>query len=218
MELIKAFRNKETVKIRLLIVGSSLLIVLAGVMVLVHRKSPSPVTSQDSNSAPVSDKPSANEIQSYVVAADLPRYIYIPAIHVDQTRIIHLGVGQDGQIASPSNIYDTGWYRDSVKPGKLGAMFIYGHISSWTANGIFHDLKNLKPGDQVIIERGDGKKFTYEVTRTKTYPADKVNMAEALAPDKPGTAGLNLMTCAGKVKKGTNDFTERLVVFTELQP
>ncbi len=197
----------------------SLLAIVIGTLLLInnHKTLPPTAKTNTASSPPQATKPSNNEIENYKVAANLPRYIYIPALHMGKTRIIHLGVGKDGQIASPDNIYDTGWYKDSSKPGQAGAMFIYGHLSNWTANGIFHDLKNLKANDQIIIERGDGKKFTYIVKKIKTYPADNVDMTEVLAPNRPGIAGLNLMTCAGKVIKGTNEFTDRLVVFTELQ-
>jgi hypothetical protein len=84
-------------------------------------------------SAPSSNKPTQKAITTYTVAPDLPKYISIPAIDVPQTRIIQLGLLKNGQIATPDNIYDTGWYNGSAKPGLSGAMFIYGHVSSWTA-------------------------------------------------------------------------------------
>lgn len=170
-----------------------------------------------SRQAPSSIKPSVKEIQQYTVAPDLPRYISIPAIHIDQARVIQLGLDKNNQIASPANIFDAGWYNASAKPGTPGAMFIYGHVSSWTANGLFHDLKKLKPGNTITIERGDGQKFTFAVKATKTYDANNVDMGAALTPVEPNTQGLNLMTCTGQVIKGTSEFNERLVVFASLQ-
>jgi LPXTG-site transpeptidase (sortase) family protein len=183
-------------------------------------RAPVTATSPQANSsapAPKANRPSQKDINSYKVAADLPRFINIPSIKVPKTRIMHLGVNKNGQIAVPANIYDTGWYTSSAKPGQAGAMFIFGHVSSWEANGIFHDLKKLRTGDLVTIERGDGVKYTYKVEKTKTYPHDKVNMNEVLAPSNANIPALNLMTCAGKVIKGTSEFTERYVVFTSLQ-
>ena len=95
-------------------------------------------------------------------------------------------------------------------------MFIFGHVSSWTANGVFHDLKKLKPGDQIAVTRGDDKVFIYQVVSSKVYSADDVDMNEVLSPVNAAKPGLNLMTCSGSVIKGTNNFSERLVVFTSL--
>jgi sortase (surface protein transpeptidase) len=198
------------------LVVASLILITSGLIMLFHKKqvqAPANTTS----SAPKSTKPTQDEIDNYKVPADYPRFIYIPEINVSKTRVKPLGVNKEGEVAVPDNIFDAGWYTGSVKPGQTGAMFIFGHISSWEANGIFHDLHKLKAGDKVMIERGDGKNYTYLVNHSKLYNASKVNMTEVLKPTKPGTAALNLMTCAGKVKPGTNEFTERLVVFTTLQ-
>lgn len=130
--------------------------------------------------------------------------------------MLKLGLTSGGAIAVPDNIYDAGWYDKSSLPGQKGAMFIYGHVSSWTADGIFHDLKKLKAGDSVVITRGDNKKFTYRVISTKTYPYNKVDMNQVLSPIDGNETGLNLMTCTGQIIKGTSEFNERLVVFTSL--
>jgi LPXTG-site transpeptidase (sortase) family protein len=165
--------------------------------------------------SPSAKRPSPATVTSYTVPPDNPRYITIPSIGIGQTRVISLGT-KNNQISTPDNIYDTGWYNTSAKPGQDGAMFIFGHVSSWEANGIFYDLKKLKAGDQVIIQRGDGKSYTYIVNKSKVYPVDQVDMNKVLKPIDSNKPGLNLMTCTGQVIKGTNNFSERLVVFTSL--
>lgn len=171
-----------------------------------------PVTDQ---ARPSSVKPSAKAVASYTVASDRPKYIDIPAIKVPTTRIMQLGVAKNNQIAAPRNVYDAGWYDRSAKPGQSGAMFIYGHVSSWQAKGVFYNLKKLKSGDQMTVTNGTNHVFVYKVIRTKTYPYNAVNMNEVLSPvgSRPG---LNLMTCSGRLIKGTSEFSERLVVFTSL--
>jgi LPXTG-site transpeptidase (sortase) family protein len=127
-----------------------------------------------------------------------------------------LGVVKNNQIAVPDNIYDAGWYNGSAKPGQKGAMFIYGHVSSWKAKGIFYNLKKLKPGDSITVTRGDDSTFTYKVVTTKIYPYNNVDMKQVLAPADQNKPGLNLMTCTGKIIKNTSEFEQRLVVFTTL--
>ncbi|HSX36820.1 MAG TPA: sortase [Patescibacteria group bacterium] len=166
--------------------------------------------------APSAVKPSATAVANYTVAPDLPKYVSIPSIGVATARVIQLGLSGNGQIATPDNIYDTGWYNGSAKPGKQGAMFIYGHVSSWQANGVFYNLKKLRPGDYVTITRGDNTTYTYQVVTSKTYPYNNVDMDEVLSPIDASTPGLNLMTCTGQVMAGTSEFSERLVVFTKL--
>lgn len=93
-------------------------------------------------------------------------------------------------------------------------MLIDGHVHGPIEPGVFADLKKLKPGDEVKIERGDGQIFTYQVVDSKTYPAESVDMGAALRSAQSGRPGLNLITCTGKLDRATNSYKERLVVFT----
>jgi sortase (surface protein transpeptidase) len=127
-----------------------------------------------------------------------------------------LGLINTNQIDAPSNVYDAGWYNQSSKPGQDGAMVVDGHVSSKSTKGVFYDMKSLKPGQSIVIEKGDGNKLTYSVTETRLYDAKSVDMAAVLSPVNPSKPGLNLITCAGSVVKGTNEFDKRIVVFAEL--
>ena len=197
--------------------GIILAVIAAGLSVYHAHSTPKPPPGAlTSRSAPSSAKPSARAVASYTVPSDNPKYIAIPAIGVGKTRVLRLGLTSAGAIAVPNNIYDTGWYDNSSLPGRLGAMFIYGHVSSWTADGVFYNLKQLKPGAKVVITRGDNKVFTYQVVSSKVYPYDHVDMNQVLSPVDSGKPGLNLMTCTGAVIRGTSEFNKRLVVFTRL--
>ncbi len=162
---------------------------------------------------PSTTKPPAGNVVSYTVAPALPRYLSIAKLGV-HARILQLGVDKSGQLNTPPNVYDTGWYDASSLPGQPGAMLIDGHISSWTTPGVFYDLKKLTTGDVITVERGDGKVFTYRVVRIQTYDANSVDMQAAVTPVIPDKPGLNLITCTGSVKPGTSEFNQRLIVFT----
>jgi LPXTG-site transpeptidase (sortase) family protein len=200
-----------------------LLLIIGGVLLLVglglgwyQRHQSKQVVSQASSAQPAPDstKPTPAQVDNYTVAPDLPRYITISKINI-KARVMALGVTKDNQIDAPGNVHDAGWYNKSSKPGNPGAMLIDGHVSSWEANGVFHDLSKLRPGDTVQIEKGDKSSISYRVVKSQTYDADKVDMNEVLAPVNGVKNGLNLITCAGKVIKGTNQFDKRVVVFTE---
>jgi LPXTG-site transpeptidase (sortase) family protein len=165
-------------------------------------------------SSPATDKPTAEQVASYTVDKLVPKYIEIPAIHVEKSRIFGFGLLPNGQIATPDNTNDAGWYNGSGKPGEDGAVFIFGHVSSHANNGLFHNLHNLKPGDKVMVTRGDDIVYTYQVISTTVYPSDHVDMGAALSPIDPTRASLNLMTCDGEPLSGTTTFDHRLVVFT----
>jgi hypothetical protein len=41
-------------------------------------------------------------------------------------------------------------------------------------------------------------------------------MTAAITPIVPGTSGLNIISCYGKVIPGTNEFDQRIIVFAKL--
>jgi sortase (surface protein transpeptidase) len=166
----------------------------------------------DPTAVPATIQPTADEFANYQVAAAMPRYLYIPKLSV-KARVKPLSTTPNNHIAAPSNIYDTGWYTGSAWPGQSGATLIDGHISSWTTPGVFYNLKSLRPGDDITIEKGDGTLLNYKIVKSVTYNVDSLTSDVLLQPIDVNRPGLNLITCAGAVGKGTNEFDERLVVY-----
>jgi sortase (surface protein transpeptidase) len=162
---------------------------------------------------PSSKKPSDQEVAAYKVPAAYPRYLVIPTLKI-KTEVTQLILDQHNQIQSPNNIYNAGWYTGSSLPGQPGATFIDGHVASWTANGVFANLKTLQPGDTMQIIRGDNSTLTYTVKKLTVYDASNVDMKQALSPIVAGASGLNIMTCTGSISNGA--YTQRLVVYATL--
>jgi sortase (surface protein transpeptidase) len=175
----------------------------------------SATTTGSSEGAPSTAQITADTLRAYRVAPDAARYITIPRLGV-LARVLQVGLTKDGAMATPSNVFDTAWYKQSAKPGNPGATLIDGHVSSWTTNGVFYDIKNLKAGDTIGIERGDGKKLEYSVVKTMTYPANAVDMNSLMKPVTVGKSGLNLITCGGKYDSKSGEFTQRIAVYAAL--
>jgi len=164
------------------------------------------------HSVPSTIQPTKSTFDSYTVAAGQPRYIFIPKLGV-QAIVRPLGLTDNGQLEAPYNVYDTGWFTGSSKPGQAGATVMDGHVSSWTTHGVFYGLKNLVAGDNIKVERGDSSQVDYKVVKITTYDANYVDMTAVLNPVNPVKPGLNLITCSGTVAPGTSEFNKRIVVF-----
>jgi sortase (surface protein transpeptidase) len=173
------------------------------------------IHSKHSN-VPTTIKPTDSTLASYSVAGNLPRYLIIPKLGVD-ARVLSVGVDASGALETPSNVFDTAWYDQSAQPGQPGAVLIDGHISSWTAHGVFYGLNSLLPGDNIEVQAGNGTNYNYQVVETKVYPASNVDMVAAMKSINPTKPGLNLISCTGSVIPGTNDFSERIIVFATEQ-
>lgn len=166
--------------------------------------------------APSTARVTLSDLKNYHVAADEARYITIPKLAVF-ARVLVAGTTKSGAMATPSNVFDTARYNGSAKPGQPGATVIDGHVSSWTTDGVFHDIKKLTAGDTIELQRGDGKKLNYTVVQTVTYDANKVDMKSLLQPVGSAASGLNLITCGGKYDSKSGEFTQRVAVFAVLE-
>ena len=153
-------------------------------------------------------------LASYKVAADQPRALHINKLNI-ASRILPMTVNSTGSIKAPLNIYDSGWYTGSVKPGETGAMFIDGHASGPTREGLFAYLDTLVEGDTLQVEKGDGTKLTYKVVHTEVVPLADIDMKKVLLPYGTVSRGLNLMTCTGKWLPKEYTYDHRVVVYTE---
>jgi len=126
-----------------------------------------------------------------------------------------MSVNTDGSMQSPVNIFDTGWYTGSVKPGQPGASIIIGHASGMTLGGIFNKLESLNVGDTVSVERGNGQMLRYQVVKKQIIKLSDVDMNSFMRPADGVSEGLNLMTCAGEWIKNSQTRDHRAMIFTK---
>ena len=178
---------------------------------------PVPVPAYATADASLDEAPiSGEQIDSYTVDPDKPRYISIPTLGIEKIRVLSVGLTSTKMLDVPKNINDTAWYNASATPGNgHGAVVIDGHNGGVTRDGVFAKLSNLKQGDTITIERGDGKRFTYKVQTNETMSLEKANktgmkdMMQSIEPDKEG---LSLITCAGTWIPRDKVFDQRVMV------
>lgn len=170
----------------------------------------SSVESQIDTGDEISERRPTN-MQTYQVSEDLPRILYIDNMGLS-ARVRRVGVGTQSELRLPSNIYDVGWYESSVKPGEPGAVVLTGHASGPSKPGIFHDLTELKPGDEFELETGGGKIYRYYVAKMEAFKDDDP-LDPMLASAVPGTPGLNLITETGTYDSKANTYDQRLVIY-----
>lgn len=199
----------------LLILFTATIAVLAGIAIW---RQPEAVTSESgtithSTDRPDESKKSADEYQ-WQGAPDEPKKIRIPKIGVDSF-VQRAGVDQNNQIAVPTNVHLTSWFADSQKPGQDGLSIIAGHVSGRTTDGIFKGLAQLAEGDQFEVELGNGQILHYKVLSTTSAKASE--SANLLFSQNPKVRSqLNLITCGGNFDARTNQYEERVIVYTQL--
>ena len=145
-------------------------------------------------------KPTEAEVHEYTVAPGRPRYLTIEKISVYNARIVPVSINDEGEMGTPNNIYDVGWYESSGAPGAGRTMVIDGHNGGPHAYGVFKDLPEVVESDIIKVERGDGTVFQYRVVESKAILLDEANeyMATAMRSPEPGRESLTLITCTGE--------------------
>ncbi len=159
--------------------------------------------------------------EEYHVAPDRPRYLSIPTLNILNARVVEVSQIDNGQIDTPHNIHDIGWYNGigSVVPGQFGTAVLDGHGGNM-GNGILKNLPSINIGDEIIIEMGDETtKYTYRVADTVTKNLSEANsyMVTAFSSPEADKPSLTLITCTGDYIWNKQDYSERLFVRAVLE-
>ena len=158
-------------------------------------------------------KRTTQEKAAYTVPSTHPRMLVIPKLGIDAA-VVAVGA-PGGVMAAPGSAWDAGWYDKSSLPGSgSGALLIDGHVNdALNSPGVFYNLSTLKKDDEIIIERGDGRRFAYSVSEVRLVPLQEVDMNEMLTPAESGKEGVNLITCGGTYNTKKQTYDHRVLVF-----
>ena len=159
----------------------------------------------------IEEEPTEEEVVEYTVAPDRPRYLTIEKLGIYNARILPMGLKASGELNTPNNIFDVGWYEASGKPGEGKTMLIDGHNGGPRVHGVFKDLPNLVAGDKITVERGDGLKYTYSVVENVAVPLEESDkyMVTALKTPEEGKESISLITCTGEWSQTRGTYLSR---------
>ncbi len=143
-----------------------------------------------------------------------PTRIIIPKIDLD-AEVEEVGITFKGNMSTPKNIGNTGWYKYGTVPGELGSSVIDGHVDNgFNLPGVFANLKNLNIGDDVYVKTSENENLHFVVVDKKIYPYKEVPLEEVF--NKNDAPRLNLITCEGDWIDAEQTDENRLVVYTRL--
>jgi hypothetical protein len=145
--------------------------------------------------------------------ASAPTSLRIPAINV-ATELVDLGLEADGSMEVPRSAQLAGWYRFGPTPGELGPAVITGHVDWKDQIGVLHDLDKLKEGDEVTVERNDGKTAVFRVVRVAEYPKEQFPTREVYG--NLTYAALRIITCGGSFDPDASAYTHNVIVFATM--
>ena len=113
----------------------------------------------------------------------------------------------------PAGAYSVGWSDRSPTPGQLGPSVLAGHVDWEGEPGAFYGLRELRPGDTVVVDRADGIVATYEVDRVEQHAKADFPTDAVYGDRARGLAAHHVRRCLGW---GHGDYSEKVTVFARL--
>jgi hypothetical protein len=141
--------------------------------------------------------------------SDGPTSIAIPAIGV-HAPIVAVGLQTNGAMQTP-NPGQVGWYRLGPRPGAPGPAVLIGHVDNHTGPDVFYRLRQLRPGDQILISQADGTTSRFLVGRLEQHPKTALPTSH-IWTTAPGS-WLRLITCGGPFSHATGHYRDNLIVY-----
>ena len=154
--------------------------------------------------------------QGLLLPASRPTHLEVPAIGVSSD-LLDLGLNPDGTLEVPPLAEDSeaGWFHGSPTPGELGPAVLLGHVDSAEYGpGIFFDLGDLHPGDEITVTRADGTDAVFAVDEVTSYPKASFPTLEVYG--NTDHAALRLITCGGEFDASTRNYLDNIVVYASL--
>jgi sortase (surface protein transpeptidase) len=142
-----------------------------------------------------------------------PVAVEIPAIGV-AADVIDLGLNDDLTLEVPSDFDVAGWYTGRPPPGAVGPAIIVGHVDSRDGPAVFYRLRELAPGDEVLVRREDATTARFTVDRVEQHAKD--DFPTAAVYGSTDEKALRLITCGGTFDRGRRSYDDNIVVFASL--
>ncbi|MEH1167446.1 class F sortase [Micromonospora sp. CPCC 205539] len=127
-----------------------------------------------------------------------------------------VGIAQDGTIAVPdaARAQEAGWYDQGPTPGQYGPAVIVGHVDTTTGPAVFHELRDLRDGDQIEVTRTDHTVAIFEVDSVQRFDKGQLPVKQVYGDfSRPS---LRLITCGGRWVGGETGYSDNVVVFASL--
>lgn len=164
-------------------------------------------------SRPAASAPTRLEPDEFSLAASDATRVQIADIGVD-AEVLSIAKYRDGTLEVPSDAAKVGQYSLGPTPGEVGPAIIVGHVDSLTGPAVFWRLREMLPGQMILITRQDGSVARFKVDTVQEYAQDAFPTNEVYG--NIDHAGLRLITCGGSFNVFTQHYTNNTVVYASL--
>jgi hypothetical protein len=148
--------------------------------------------------------------------APVPVSVEVPSI-ATASPLIDLGLDAAGELEVPEDFDLAGWFTGGGRPGEAGApLVIAGHVDSFTGPAVFARLREVAPGDEVVVADAHGGSVTYVVDRVEIHGKDAFPSLDVYGVTAEPT--LRLITCGGGFDTASRRYLDNVVVYATVAP
>jgi hypothetical protein len=155
------------------------------------------------------DRQAHQQAQPATAGRPGPSTLSIPSIGV-RAPIVEVGLEADGAMQTP-DLGRVGWYKGGPWPGDPGPAVLIGHVDTRTGPDVFYHLRELRPGDEILVGRADGTTIRFLVGRLAHHP--KTELPTSRIWTKTNRPLLRLITCAGSFNHATGHYRDNLILY-----
>lgn len=135
-------------------------------------------------------------------------------------QVEHLDI-VDGVMANPTGPWVVAWYQQTATLGEQGNVVLAGHVDFWNVGpSVFFNLRDLVPGDEIVLTGEDNSTYTYAVEWSETFLLEDLTTGGVLQ-DVTGhtdTRSVTLITCGGEFDYVNGEYLSRMVVRATFVP
>ncbi|MFI1980043.1 class F sortase [Streptomyces wedmorensis] len=147
----------------------------------------------------------------------LPVRVRVPAAGVDTGAggsVLRLGLNADGSVQVPSveQAERIGWYEKGVTPGETGPAVLIGHFDTARGPAVLKDVARVRVGDEITVERADGKAAVFRVRELEQVDKDAFPTARVYGDTK--RPELRIVTCGGELVDGHRP--DNIILYADL--
>lgn len=175
-----------------------------------------PSTKAPQIKSPTAAAAKAAKIPSPARPAPAPVALSVPAIGV-QSPLVKLALRPNKSLEVPPDGpgAPAGWYSGSPAPGDTGPAVFLGHVNSTSGGpGVFANLRSLKPGDEIAVQRADHSTVAFTVAKAAAYSKNSFPTLQVYGNTKGPE--VRLITCDG-YDPATGLFNDNYVVYAQLK-
>ncbi len=142
----------------------------------------------------------------------VPVGLTIASIDVEAP-VIATGVdARTGQMEVPNNVSEVAWYEFGPRPGEGGSAVLAAHVDlAGQGPGVFFELRDVEPGDVVVVSFSDGSSMPFLVEARTIYKKDELPVDVIFS--RQGPPVLTLVTCGGGFSESSRSYDSNVVVY-----